>query len=54
MNKIGDWFIGLLYVMVVFLFVRPGTQGPALVTATLTGVDNLATTATGGGTWASK
>jgi hypothetical protein len=51
MNKIGDWFIGLLYVMVVFLLVRPGSQGPSLVTGTLSGLNGLSKTATGGGTW---
>lgn len=54
MSKIGDWFIGLLYVMVIFLLVRPGSQGPTLITNTLSGISSLASTATGGGTWSGK
>ena len=43
---------GLIIVLVVFLFVRPGSQGTSLVTGVSTGLKNLVTASTGGGTWA--
>lgn len=50
-NKIGDWLIALLYVAGIFVLVRPGSQGPAFVTALTDGTANLVKSATGGGTW---
>jgi len=43
---------GLVIILIVFLFVRPGSQGTALVTSVSTGLKNLVTASTGGGTWA--
>lgn len=50
-DKIGDWMIALLYVAGIFVLVRPGSQGPAFVTAITDGTTNLVKAATGGGTW---
>lgn len=50
-DKIGDWLIALLYVAAIFVLVRPGSQGPAFVTALTDGVKNMVNAATGGGTW---
>jgi hypothetical protein len=50
-DKIGDWMIALLYVAGIFVLVRPGSQGPAFVTAITDGTSNLVKAATGGGTW---
>ena len=47
----GSLATGLIIVLVVFLFVRPGSKGVSLVTAVSTGLKNLVTSATGGGTW---
>jgi hypothetical protein len=47
MNKIGDWFITLLYVAGIFVLVRPGSQGPGLVSAVGTSVSNMVDAATG-------
>lgn len=51
MHKYGDWFILLLYVAAIFVLVRPGSQGPSLVTSLGTSTANLVKAATGGGTW---
>jgi hypothetical protein len=43
---------GVLIVAVVFVLVRPGSKGPTLVTSVSTGLKNLVSSATGGGSWA--
>lgn len=52
--KVGDWFILLLYVAMLFLLVRPGSQGPKLVDTTGKSLIGLITAATGGGGWSGK
>ena len=52
MNKIGDFLISLLYVAGIFVLVRPGSQGPSLVSAITSGTASLVDSATGGGGWA--
>lgn len=42
---------GLIIVLVIFLFVRPGSKGVDLVTGVGTSLQNVITAATGGGTW---
>lgn len=54
MHRIGDWLILLLYVAIVFLLVRPGSQGPSLVETVGKSLVNLVTSATGGGGWSGK
>ena len=49
----GSLATGLIIVLVVFLFVRPGSQGTGLVTGVSNGLKGLVTASTGGGTWAS-
>lgn len=51
MGKIGDFLIAIVYLAVVFVLVRPGSQGPGLVTAFGNSTSNLVKAATGGGTW---
>lgn len=51
MHRIFDWLILVLYVAIVFLFVRPGSKGPQLVETTGKTLVNLVTAATGGGGW---
>jgi hypothetical protein len=41
------------YGIVVFLLVRPGSQGPSLVGSLGTSLTNVIKAGTGGGTWAS-
>lgn len=51
MHRIFDWLILVLYVAIIFLLVRPGSKGPALVEATGKTVVGLVTAVTGGGGW---
>jgi hypothetical protein len=43
--------MGFIYVLVIFLLVRPGSQGPGLVNSITTGTTNLVKAGTGGGSW---
>lgn len=52
--KFGDWLILLLYVAMLFLLVRPGSQGPKFVETTGKALTSLINAATGGGTWSNK
>jgi hypothetical protein len=49
---VATWLVGLIYIAVLFVLVRPGSQGPTLVTAVTGGMTNLMNAATGGGGWA--
>jgi len=52
MKGIGASLItGLIIIAIVFLFVRPGSQGVSLVTSVGTALKNLFGSVTGGGTW---
>lgn len=51
MHRLWDWLILLLYVAIVFLLVRPGSKGPALVDTVGNTLTNLVNAATGGGGW---
>jgi hypothetical protein len=44
---------GLIILALVFLFVRPGSQGVSLVSTLGTSLSNLFSAVTGGGGWAS-
>lgn len=43
---------GIVIIAVLFVLVRPGSQGPSLVTNVSNGLKGLVSSATGGGTWA--
>lgn len=49
----GTFLVGIVYLAVLFVLVRPGSQGPTLVTNVSNGLSGLVTAGTGGGTWAS-
>jgi hypothetical protein len=51
MDRMWDWGILLLYVAIVFLLVRPGSKGPALIETTGKTFVDLVKAATGGGSW---
>jgi hypothetical protein len=53
-GKIGAAIIIFTYVIVLFVLVRPGSQGPKLLTNLLSGVSSVIKAGTGGGTWASS
>jgi hypothetical protein len=48
----GSFLTGIIIISVLFVLVRPGSQGPTLVTGVSNGLKGLVTAATGGGTWA--
>lgn len=47
-----SFFAGIIIVAIIFVLVRPGSQGPTLVGAVSSGLQGLLGKATGGGTWA--
>jgi hypothetical protein len=51
-KDIGTFLIAVVYLAVLFVLVRPGSQGPTLVGNVSTGLSNLIKAGTGGGTWA--
>ena len=48
-----SFLAGIIIVAIIFTLVRPGSQGPTLVSAVANGLGGLIGKATGGGTWAS-
>jgi hypothetical protein len=52
-GKFGAAVLIFAYGIVVFLMVRPGSQGPGLVNASGSALSNVIKAGTGGGTWAS-
>ena len=51
-GKIGAAILVFAYVIVLFVMVRPGSQGPSLVTNLMNGISSVIKAGTGGGTWA--
>jgi len=51
MHRFFDWLMLLLYVAIIFLLVRPGSKGPALVDTIGGTLVRLVNAATGGGGW---
>lgn len=47
----GTFLVGIVYLAVLFILVRPGSQGPSLVTNVADGLSNLVNAGTGGGGW---
>lgn len=54
MKDIGAFLIGIVYLAVIFVLVRPGSQGPTLITNISSGLSGLINAGTGGGGWAAK
>lgn len=53
MRGIAASFVtGIVIIAILFVMVRPGSQGPGLVTSVSSGVKGILGKATGGGTWA--
>lgn len=52
-GKLGSAILLFAYVIILFVMVRPGSQGPGLVSNFGTGIANVIKAGTGGGTWAS-
>lgn len=52
-GKIGSAILVFAYVIVLFVLVRPGSQGPTLLKNLTGGLSSVIKAGTGGGTWAS-
>ena len=52
MEKLGEWLVLTIYCAMIFVMVRPGSQGPGLVTAMGNAISAVTNAATGGGGWA--
>lgn len=50
-SKLGEWLVIIGYCAIVFVMVRPGSQGPALVTAIGNSISAITNAATGGADW---
>lgn len=50
----GSFLTGIIIIAVLFVLVRPGSQGPKLVSGVSKGLKDLITAATGGGSWSGK
>jgi hypothetical protein len=53
-HKFGDIGIAIVYLAVIFVLVRPGSQGPGLVKSLGDSFTGALKAATGGGTWSGK
>ena len=51
-RDVGSFLTGIIIIAVLFVLVRPGSQGPKLVSGVSSGLSGLVQSATGGGTWA--
>lgn len=49
----GSFLTGIIIIAVLFVLVRPGSQGPSLIKNVSGGLTSLLSAATGGGTWSS-
>lgn len=50
-KDLGAFLIGIVYLSVLFVLVRPGSQGPTLISNVGGSLTNLIKAGTGGGTW---
>lgn len=50
-KDVGTFLVGIVYLAMLFVLVRPGSKGPDLVTNVSNGLKGLVTAGTGGGTW---
>lgn len=50
-KDLGAFLIGIVYLAVLFVMVRPKSQGPTLVNNVSNGLIGLVKAGTGGGTW---
>lgn len=53
-KDLGAFLVGIIYLAVLFVLVRPGSQGPTFVSNVSNGLIGLVNAGTGGGGWAAK
>jgi hypothetical protein len=49
----SSFLTGIIIIAIIFVLVRPGSQGPKLVSGVSSGLAGLVNSATGGGGWGS-
>lgn len=50
-RNVGSLLTGIIIIAILFVLVRPGSQGPSLVSGVSSGLAGLVNSATGGGGW---
>jgi hypothetical protein len=50
-SAVAVFLVGIIYLAILFVLVRPNSQGPTLVSNVSDGLTNLIKAATGGGSW---
>jgi hypothetical protein len=50
-KDVGTFLVGSVYLAVLFVMVRPQSQGPQLVSNVANGFSSILKAGTGGGTW---
>ena len=50
----GTFLVGIVYLAILFVLVRPGSSGPSLVKNVADGLSGLINAGTGGGGWGAK
>lgn len=50
-KDVGTFLVGSVYLAVLFVMVRPQSQGPQLVSNVADGFSNILKAGTGGGSW---
>jgi len=50
-RDVGSFLTGIIIIAILFVLVRPGSQGPSLVTNVSGALTGLINAATGGGGW---
>jgi len=50
-RDVGSFLTGIIIIAILFVLVRPGSQGPTLVSGVSNGLAGLVNAATGGGGW---
>jgi hypothetical protein len=53
-RDLSSFLTGIIIIAVLFVLVRPGSQGPKLVSGVSSGLAGLVNSATGGGGWSGK
>lgn len=53
-DAFGTFLVGIIYLAVLFVLVRPGSQGPTLISNVANGLSSLVNAGTGGGGWNAK
>ena len=53
-KDLGTFLVGIIYLAILFTLVRPGSQGPTLVSNVSNGLIGLVNAGTGGGSFSGR